>query len=373
MNAPLSRVRLWAVVRKESWHILRDWQTLMIVLAMPVVMMFLYGYALTLDYKELPVLVVAPENPPVVRAIIERIDASTLYHVTATVPVLTDAEAAFRKYRVKAIVRFSTGFDENLRNGGRPAPVQVLIDGSDQSIGTLIRNSMEGILRTTVLDYLGIDPPEPIRVHPHVLYNPEQKSALFFVPGLMAIILMMVSALLTALSITREKETHTLQQLLVSPLLPREIILGKIIPYVVLACFDGLLVLLVGRLAFGVHIQGSAVLLAGCMLVYVVAALGLGLIVSTVADNQQQAMLMVMPATILPTMLLSGFIFPLSSMPIVLQWIGHAIPATYFLQIIRGIILKGVGLKELAVPIIALLMMDALFIMAAMKRFGAKL
>ncbi|MFH0919856.1 MAG: ABC transporter permease [Fibrobacterota bacterium] len=369
----LSLQRLGAIMRKEGRHIVRDWQTLMIVLAMPVVMMFLYGYALTLDYRDLPVLVECPVPSPVARIVTERIDASTLFRVTGTVAALGDAEAAFRKHRVKAVVRFPASFERDLRRGGRAAAVQVLIDGSDQAVGSLIRNSAEAVVRKAVLDALGLEAPEPVQVRPRVLYNPEQKSALFFVPGLMAIILMMISALLTALSITREKETQTLRQLRVSPLLPREIILGKIIPYIALAAFDGLLVLLVGRLAFGVMVQGSHWLLAGCMLVYIVAALGLGLIISTVAKNQQQAMLMVLPATILPTMILSGFIFPLASMPAALQAIAHVIPATYFLQIIRGIILKGVGLHEIAKPLLALLFMDVLFIAVAVRRFGREM
>jgi ABC-2 type transport system permease protein len=289
------------------------------------------------------------------------------------VPVLQDAESAIRTHRVKAVFRFPAGFERDLRRGGRAATVQVLIDGSDQAIGSLIRNSSEALIRNAVLDYLGIEALMPVEVRPLVLYNPEQKSALFFVPGLMAIILMMISALLTALSITREKEMQTLQQLLISPLAPREIIIGKIIPYIALATFDGLLVLLVGRFAFGVEVQGSLWLLAGCSLAYIVAALGLGLIISTVAKNQQQAMLMVLPATILPTMILSGFVFPLTSMPLVLQGIAHLIPATYFLQIIRSIILKGVGFQDIMKPLMALLVMDILFVAVAVRRFGAKL
>jgi ABC-2 type transport system permease protein len=224
-----------------------------------------------------------------------------------------------------------------------------------------------------VLDYLGIERPEPVKILPRVLYNQEQKSALFFVPGLMAVILMMISALLTSLTITREKENRTLQQLLTSPLRPREIILGKILPYIFLAAADGAIILIVGRVNFGIAVQGSMLFLAFCCFVYIFTALSLGLIVSTVARNQQQAMLIVLPATLLPTMILSGFIFPISSMPFALQCISKIIPATFFLEIIRGIILKGVGLRELFPPLGFLLLLGAAYFAIAVKKFGARL
>jgi ABC-2 type transport system permease protein len=215
--------------------------------------------------------------------------------------------------------------------------------------------------------------PAVVTVDQRVLYNQEQRSALYFVPGLMAVILLMISALLTALAITREKETGTLEQLLVSPLLPGEIILGKIIPYILLAFVDGALILLVGYAAFGVRVAGSLVFLAVASTVYIFTSLAIGLLVSTIAKKQQHAMLIVLPATLLPTIILSGFIFPLSSLPLFLRCISYLVPATYFLQIIRGVILKGVGLVVLWQPLAVLGAMGIFLVIVSVKKFRVRL
>jgi ABC-2 type transport system permease protein len=188
----------------------------------------------------------------------------------------------------------------------------------------------------------------------------------------MAMILMMISALLTALAITREKELGTLEQLLVTPLSPGEIILGKILPYVLLAAIDGLLILAVGEALFGVRVRGSLPLLSIASLIYIYTALALGLLVSTVARKQEHALLIVLPITMLPTMMLSGFIFPLSSLPIALKALSKVVPATYFLEVIRGIILKGVGLTVLWQPLAVLLGMGLILMIVSIKKFKVR-
>jgi ABC-2 type transport system permease protein len=228
------------------------------------------------------------------------------------------------------------------------------------------------VLKAT-LDVLNIKQPTIVTVEGRILYNQEQKSALYFVPGLMAIILLMISALLTALAITREKELGTLEQLLVSPLRPAEIVLGKIIPYIALAGVDGTLIMLVGYAAFGVRVAGSILFLAAASVVYIFTSLAIGLLVSTVAKKQQQAMLIVLPATILPTIILSGFIFPLTSLPPFLRCISYLVPATYYLQIIRGVILKGVGLGVLWPPIAVLGAMGIFLVAVSVKKFRVRL
>ncbi|MBD3242988.1 MAG: ABC transporter permease subunit [Chitinivibrionales bacterium] len=205
------------------------------------------------------------------------------------------------------------------------------------------------------------------------MYNPEQESALYFVPGLMAIILIMISALLTSLTLTREKETGTMEQLLVSPIRPWEVVIGKIVPYIVIAALDGVLILVVGRIFFGVTISGSALFLAASGVIYIVTSLALGLIFSTFARTQQQAMMMTLPATMMPTVILSGFIFPLRSMPLFLQGVSRIIPATYFLQLIRGIVLKGVGPVALWQPLAGLAGLGIVFLTVSIVKFRTKL
>lgn len=364
--------RLGAITRKEIRHILRDWQTLVIVLVMPVMMMFLYGYALNADARDLPVAVEMPSPSPEARLAAAKLDAGLLFRVEAELPAAPDPAEVFRLRGIRALFRFPPGFSADLRRPGG-ARVQVLVDGSDPNVGTLLRNAAGPLVQDAVLDALRVEPPVLLDQRTLVLYNPEQRSALYFVPGLMAIILLMISALLTSIAIAREKELGTMGQLLVSPLRPMEIMLGKILPYIAIAALDGLLILAVGRLAFGVEIEGSALLLTGASLAYIFTALSIGLLISTVARRQQHAMFIALGATLMPSVILSGFIFPVESMPLPLQLLSGIIPATYFLEIVRGIVLKGVGLAELWQPLAILTLEGAVLMVASIRKFKVKL
>ncbi len=368
----MSAGRLAAISRKEVRHILRDWQTLVIVLIMPVMMMFLYGYALNADVRDLPVAVEAPSPSPEARQIAAKLDAGLLFEVEARAQALSDPAELFRAEGVRALFRFPAGFARDLRRPGG-ARVQVLVDGSDPTVGATIRNAAEPLLMDAVLDVLRVEPPRALDVRTLILYNPEQRSALFFVPGLMAVILLMISALLTSIAIAREKELGTMGQLLVSPLRPLEIMVGKLLPYIVLAALDGMLILAVGRIAFDVEVAGSYGLLAAASLAYIFTALSIGLLISTVARRQQHAMFMALGATLMPTVLLSGFIFPVDSMPLPLQALSKIIPATWFLEVVRGIILKGVGIPELWKPLLILCLEGTALMAASIRKFKVKL
>ena len=366
-----SRIRTIAL--KELKHIIRDWQTLTIILGMPVVMMFLYGYALTMDLKNVPVAVESPEITPEVRSVINAVNATELFDVIRTERVVPDPYELFRTLKIKALIRFDADFSADLRRRGSPAKVQVLIDGSDPNTGNILRNVMEPLITRAVLNNLDKELPEAVSVDKRVLYNPRQKSALYFVPGLMAIILLMISAMLTSLAITREKETGTIEQLLVSPVKPLEIVFGKIIPYLAIAAADGVLILFVGYVVFGVSVSGSLVFLAGASIVYIFTSLSIGILVSTVAATQQQAMMMVLPLTMLPSIVLSGFIFPLPSIPVFLRIISSIIPATHYLRIIRGIVLKGVGIGALWKPVVSLCVIGIILTAVSVRKFKVRL
>ena len=364
--------RTLVVARKEFLHILRDPQTLAIVILMPVLMMFLYGYALNADIKDAKVGIEMPYPSAAGRDLAARLDASPFFSVAGAVAPSGDPLEIFRAGEAGALIRLPPHLDADLRRPGGAA-LQILIDGSDPSTGNQMRSATEAAVQKILFNHLGMEPPRILDIRGTVLYNPEQRSALFFVPGLMAVILLMISALLTSIAIVREKETGTLGQLLITPLRPREIIAGKLLPYVVLACLDGLLILAVGRIAFGVRIAGSPLLLAIASLVYVFTALSIGLLISTLAKRQHHAMLMALGATMMPTIILSGFIFPVSSMPIGLQVMSHIIPASYYLQIVRGIILKGVGLRELWLPLLVLTFQGLVLFGISIRKFKVKL
>jgi ABC-2 type transport system permease protein len=361
--------RIGAITAKEFRHIVRDWQTLTIVLLMPVGMMFLYGYALTMDVRNVAVMIETADNSPEVNAMIDAIDAADLFEVRGTVRVAVDPGEVFRNRHSKALFRFPPDFGRGLRAGGSGVTVQVLIDGSDPNTGTILRNAIDPLLRGATLGILGAQRPDVLKIDQRVLYNPEQKSSMFFIPGLMAIILLMISAMLTSLTITREMELGSMEQLLVSPLKGGEIIIGKILPYIVLAAIDGLLIMLVGSIAFGVRIAGNPLLLIIASIIYIFTSLSMGLLVSTVTRTQQQAMMVVLPATMLPTIILSGFIFPIASMPWLLRIIAHVIPATYYLEVIRGIILKGVGVTGLWSPLVLLSGIGLVVLFISIRKF----
>ena len=370
MKASLRRILVAG--HKEFLHIIRDPQTLAIVILMPVIMMFLYGYALNSDIHNAQLLVEAPVPSAASRALTSRLDASTFFSVPGSIPASADPLQPFRSGQARALLRLPPDFEASLRRPGGAA-LQVIVDGSDPSVGSRMRGAVEGAVQKTLMDYLDIEPPHILDQRAVVLYNPEQRSAMFFVPGLMAVILLMISALLTSIAITREKETGTMGQLLITPLRPGEIIAGKLLPYVVLASLDGLLILIVGRLIFGVQVAGNLFFLAICSLIYVFTALSIGLLVSTIAKRQHHAMMMALGATMMPTVILSGFIFPISSMPLFLQVIAHIVPATYYLQIVRGIILKGVGLRELWQPLLILGFEGLLLFGLSIRKFRIKL
>jgi len=364
--------RIKVVAEKELRHILRDPQTLAIILIMPVMMMFLYGYALNSDVKDLRILVEDADSSPASRDLIARLDAGTFLEVAATMPWIRDPREAFRETRVHAIIRIPRGYARDLRRASG-AELQILIDGSDPNLGTLLRNSSAGLLQNAALRYLNVEPPAILDIRSRIRYNPDQKSAFFFVPGLMAVILLMISALLTSIAITREKENGTLSQMLISPVKPREILLGKLMPYTLLAALAGALILTVGRVVFGVKVSGDLFTLAVGSLTYILTGLSMGLLISTVAQRQHHAMIMALSTTLMPTVLLTGFIFPVASMPLPLRILSQILPGTWFLQLVRGVILKGVGWGVIW-PSLAVLSAEAVVLTGiALAKFKVKL
>ncbi len=365
--------RVVAMARKEFRHILRDGQTLAIILVLPVFMMFLYGYALNLDPSEIAVIVEDAEGSRESRFVISAIDASDMFAVVGTRNAAAHPEALFRGQDVRAVFRIPAGFTHSLRSAGSPARVQVLIDGADPNLATLIRNAAAPLVRGASLEILGISPPSLIAPLSVILYNPEQKSSLYFVPGLMAVILLLISALLTSVTLVREKESGTLEQLFITPLHPFEILTGKMLPYILLAAVDGVLVMAVGYAAFDLRVKGSLLFLSFASLIYIFAGLSLGLLISTVAKRQQHAMMLALGATLMPSVILSGFIFPIAGMPAFLQALSHIIPATWFLEIVRGVVLKGTGLAELGLQVLALSVEGFLLLGLALLKFRSKL
>jgi ABC-2 type transport system permease protein len=333
-------------VRKETLHLLRDRQTLAILLLFPVVQVLVFGFAVRTDVRDIAIAIVDPTPDVATQELRERIAASDRFHVAEVRPSVQDLDLQFRRGAIRQALVLPTDVERRLGRGDS-LPVQLLTDGSDPNTGGI----MQGYATAIVERWYRETAPSggALRIEPQVRmrYNPTLESAHLFVPGLIAFVLTIVSALMTAISIAREKETGTMEMLLVSPIRPRAIVIGKVIPYIVLGFTSVLLVLLAARGVFGVPLRGSIVLLLAECGLYIVTALALGVMISTKAPNQRTAMIAALAGLMLPTLLLSGFIFPLDSLPTVLQWLSYVVPARWFLTIVRGIMLKGAGLATL--------------------------
>ena len=336
---------LLSIVRKEFIHITRDVQTLVIAIVMPILMLFLYGFAINLEMKQINVGIADLSATPQSREIIERLVSNNFFNITVVNPAFKDYEELFKFRKVRALLVIPLDYAKNLELKHN-AQLQLLIDASDPNAANYINSYFSTMVFNETME-INRQKVNLFSVEPRILYNPDMRSANFFVPGLIAIILILVSALLTSIAVVREKENGSMEQLIVSPVRAYQIIIGKVLPYTLLGYINGVMILTLGSLIFDVHINGSILLINLIMLIYVLTGMSFGLLISTTTESQQIALMATLMLTILPTVLLSGFIFPIKSMPQVLQYISYILPATYFLEIIRGIILKGSGMAEL--------------------------
>ena len=343
--------RLLAVVRKELRQIARDPFSLLMLLGLPAFMLVLYGFALNFDVRHVRLAVQDRDGSARSRELIASFVNSTYFDVVATPLPGEDLEALVERRIARAVLVIPEGHGADLASGRR-APVQLLLDGADSTTAStilgyaraLVGETNAALLARTVAGAGG--PPRPaIGFEPRVLYNPELESTRFLVPGLIGFLLMLTAVLATALSVVREKERGTMEQLRVAPLRTHELILGKTIPYLGISLLATVIILAAARVLFGVEIKGPYLDLLGATLLYLVGALGFGLLISTLAHNQAVAFQAGLITSMLPAMLLSGFIFQIRMMPDWLQAITFLVPARYYLVILRGVILKGEGLS----------------------------
>ena len=367
--------RLAPLIRKEFIHIRRDPRSLLILFLMPVLMMFIFGYAIDMDLKHIRIGVCDLSRTPASRDLIETLSASPYFNIVARYSDPRKTEDMFKKRIARAALIIPADFARRL--GASPAsPIGVIADGTDANSATLVQNYLESVFVSQSLTSSGTTSGSvglPIRIKARMLYNPDMVSAHFVVPGIVALLLIMIGALLTSVTIAREKETGTMEQILVSPIKPYEVVLGKAIPYLILAFMIAVFILIFGHLWFEVPMLGSwSTLLLFCVF-YVFTALAIGMLISTLVATQQVAMMLSLVGTLLPSVMLSGFVFPVASMPPPLQVVSKIIPATHFLIIIRGIMLKGNGPMELWPSFLAMSGVGLFFISLAVKRFRMKL
>ena len=360
-------------VIKEFYHIFRDSRSLLILFGIPIAQVILFGYIITTEISDANIAILDHSKDAVTREIIQKTLSSGFFKLAATIERESEIDAIFRKGIAKEVLIFEPDFEKKLNKGESPS-IQIIADASDANTANLLVSYASAIIQNYNREQMqsrGV--PMQIEARIRMYYNPELKGVYFFVPGIMAVILMLISAMMTSVSIAREKEMGNMEILLVSPLKPIQIIIGKLMPYFLLSFINAVSVLSLGYIVFGVPVNGSIVLLLAESMLFITLALSLGLLISSIAESQQVAMFISMLGLMLPTILLSGFIYPIENMPMWLQYICHIMPPKYFIIIVKDIMLKGVGLEYLWPETLILTGMTLFLIVVASKKFKTRL
>jgi ABC-2 type transport system permease protein len=344
-------------VIKEAKHILRDKRTMLILFGMPVVMMLLFGFAITTDVKNVRTVVVTSQMDHQTRQAVERLSQSEYFTIPATVGTPREAERLIRSQQADMAVVFASDF------ASRKSGLQLIVDGSDPNMAQQWTNYAQQTMSNVQSSMFNVK----------MLYNPQMKSAYNFVPAIMGMLLMLICAMMTSISIVREKERGTMEVLLVSPVRPLTIIIAKAVPYLVLAFAILIVILLMARYVLSVPLAGSLFWIIAISTLYILLALSLGLLISSVAQTQLVALLLSAMVLLMPVVMLSGMMFPVESMPQILQWIAAVVPPRYYIDAMRKLMIMGVGIGEVMKEVTILAVMTALLLAVALKKFNVRL
>ena len=372
-------LRPWVIARKELLQLRRDRLTMAMMLILPVMQLLLFGYAINTDVRHIPTVVYDQDRSAASRDLVQSLWSTGFYDLVGEANDYDEIEHALRAGRARVGLVIPARFSSDLTRG-QPTQVQLIVDGSDPQTVASATNTAASLVAARSSQLMvrrlagqGAGAPlAPIQLEPNTWYNPDLRTAIYIVPGLVGVILTMTMVMLTAMAIARERERGTLEQLIVSPVKNIELVLGKIAPYIVIGYVQMTLILLAGRVVFDVPLVGSLAMLYALAFVFIAANLALGLFFSTLAKTQQQAMQMSF-FFMLPNILLSGFMFPFEAMPVPAQWLSQALPLTHFLRIVRGITLRGAKFGDLTTDLGAMAIILAVLVTVASLRFSKKL
>jgi len=372
--------RVRAVARKEFLHIIRDPRSLGMAIAIPMLMLILFGYALTVDVDNVPTVVWDQSGTQASRELLSRFDGSPYFSIVGYERDDEALQRAIDTRRALVALTIPSEFAQDVQ-AGRRAAVQMVVDGSDSNTATIAIGYAEAICRTyaqeVAIDSLrrlgGPDIRTPLEVRPRVWFNADMQSRNYIIPGLIAVIMMVIAALLTSLTVAREWERGTMEQLVSTPVKGAELILGKLIPYFAIGMFDVLLAVLMGQFLFQVPLRGNVALLFGMAAVFMAGALSMGMVISIATKSQLLASQVAMTATFLPAFLLSGFMVPIVNMPPPIRAVTYLVPARYFVALLHAIYLKGVGLEIVAFEAVLLTVFGAVMVLVAYVKFQKKL
>jgi len=360
-------------IRKEFLHVWRDKRTMLILFGMPLMQILIFGFALTNEVKNTRIGILDNSKDETTTAIIQQLEASRYFDIVEVIPSNSKLESSFQEGTIKLAVVFPENFQQQLFHTNA-ASVQLIGDATDPNTSNTLINYASAI----IMDYqnnLRNQPafPYAINTELRMLYNPQLKGSYNFVPGVMAMVLMLVCAMMTSISIVREKEMGTMEVILVSPIVPIRVVIAKMIPYFILSAVNIASILLLSVYVLDVPIRGSLVLLVAECLLFTITVLALGLLISSVADSQQVAMLISLMGLFLPTVMLSGFMFPIENMPVPLRVISNVVPAKWFFNIVKNIMIKGVGFHHIWKETIVLTGMTIFFMTVSIKKFKTRL
>jgi ABC-2 type transport system permease protein len=375
LNPTLDMIlRIWAITKKELKQIRRDVRTLIIMFVFPIFMLVLFGYAVNFDVTSIKIGVYDREKSEISRQFVQSLQKSGYFDIVSYFDNQNEINKALDEKRVQSVIVIPDDLSKKFYNK-EDAKIQYLIDGVDGNTATIIMNylnaatlNLSGHYQNEVLARSGINIYSPVDLQPRFWFNPDLKSSQFLIPGLIGAILIILTVVLTAIAIVREKELGTIEQINVSPVNGIELLLGKIIPYILVSLFISVLILIAGHFIFEVQLKGNFLLLFCTVLLYLFACLNIGILVSTIADSQQVAFQMGMLFSMLPSMLLSGFIFPIQSMPKVLQILTNISPTKFFLVALRDILIKGAGIEAFWEQLVYLLIYALIFLLFASLR-----
>ena len=362
-----------AFVRKEFRHVLRDRRSMVILIGLPIIMMLLFGFALSSEVKNSEVAVLDYSKDETTRMLIDRLDQSKYFSIKKNLQNESEIEPSFRKGEVRLVIVFPQNFNADLLHSNS-AQIRFIGDASDPNTSNIMINYASAIVRDYQNELFGEQKlPYQINVETRMLYNPQLKGAYTFVPGVMTLILMLLGAMMTSVSIVKEKETGTMEVLLVSPMKPLLVVLSKAVPYLVLCFVDVILILAMAVFILDMPIEGSVVLLLAESLLFIFTAPSLGLLISSVVDSQQVAMFISLVGLLMPALVFSGFMFPIENMPAPLQIMSNVVPTKWYYNIVSSIMVKGLGFKYVAKQTLILFVMTIVFLGIAIKKFKVRL
>lgn len=360
-------------IRKEFWHVLRDTRSLIILIGLPIVMMLLFGFALSTEVKNTKIVVLDNAHDDASKYLIDRLEHSQYFDIQAIILSEKEIEQTFRRGEARMAVIFPANFQNDLMHENK-AQVRFVGDATDPNNSTIVINYASAIFREYQNELMGDKKfPYTIEVETRMLYNPQLESSYNFVPGVMTLIMMLLGAMMTSVSIVKEKETGTLEILLVSPMKPLMVVISKAIPYMVLCFLDIILILLMAVFILDMNIRGSLPLLLAESLLFIITTLSLGLLISSIVDSQQVAMFISLVGLLMPSLIFSGFMYPIENMPLPLQVISNIVPTKWYYSIVRAVMVKGLGFSFIIKQTLILVGMTVFFLAVAIRKFKVRL